>query len=138
MPECDICGKEISDPKKVDIDGGIFSVCDECSKLGEEIFTRTEAVARHDGAVHGEQMGFEVREVEDNFSVRMRAARERFGLNQEDAAKRIGIHESVLKKMESHGFRPDDPTIRKVEKGLGIRIFKKTREDLLDAAERKH
>lgn len=136
MPECDICGKEISNPKKVDIDGGIFSVCDECSKLGEEVFTRTADVTRHDGVVHGEQMDFGEREIEGDFSIRMRAAREKFGLNQEDAAKRIGIHESVLKKMESHGFRPDDQTIRKVERGLGIRIFKRTREDLLDKVER--
>jgi putative transcription factor len=138
MPECDICGKEVEQTRTVNIDGGVFSVCDVCSKLGEEVYSRPVSV--HNGfhkESSVEDIGFDEKEVEQDFSARIRAAREKFGLSQEDAAKRIGIHESVLKKMESHGFRPDDHTIKKVEHGLGIRIFKRTREDLLDKAERR-
>ncbi len=132
MAECEICGAEVKNPRKIRMDGGVFSVCENCRDLGEEV-AESKAV-RLPVKRPGYSPDFEIeeRELPDNFHGLIRKRRESMELSQKDAARRIGISESVLRRIESHGFRPDDQTIRKIERGLKVRLMKRTEDDLMD------
>lgn len=48
-------------------------------------------------------------------SITLKAARINVGLNQEDAAKKIGVHESTLRNWEKGKCFPDAVQIGKIE-----------------------
>ncbi len=131
MPECEICGKEVSETRRIRMGRSELEVCSECSSLGEEIQRRGVNVPHH--VPKGDFIPeIEEREVVSDLAGRVRCAREKLGLRQKDAASKIGIQESVLRRIESQGFRPDDKTLRRIEKGLKIHLLKKMKDDVMD------
>jgi ribosome-binding protein aMBF1 (putative translation factor) len=71
---------------------------------------------------------FKEREIIPDISIKLREAREKMGLKQEEAAKRIGIQSSILKRIESQNFRPDNNILRKIERFFKIRLTKEKEE----------
>ncbi len=131
MPECEVCGKFVSEKRRIRLGESELDVCKDCISLGEEI-TRKEVkvymhVSRPDFVPDIEE-----REVVPDLSERVRKARESLELSQKDAAQKIGIQESVFRRIESHGFRPDDQTLRRIERGLKIHLLKRTEDDVMD------
>jgi putative transcription factor len=131
MAECEVCGKNVENPSRIGMDGGVFRVCENCKSLGNEMIER-EAVSLPKKTGFSPEFEFEERELSTDFPDIVRKRREKLGISQKDAARRIGIQESVIKRIESHGFRPDDTTIRKIERGLGIHLVKRTKDDIMD------
>ena len=62
-------------------------------------------------------------ELIDDYSVRVRQARERLGLTHEDLGKKIGEKVSVLKKVETGKMVPDNVLARKLEHALQIKLL---------------
>jgi putative transcription factor len=125
--ECEVCGKTISRVRKAIIDKVEMTVCDSCAKLGKEIRDSrpVELGKKHDYEI-------EEREVTPGFSFSIRQSRERMHLTQEEAAKRAGVSVSVLKRIETGKFIPDDNTARRLEKFFRVRIVKRTADDIMD------
>ena len=122
MSECEVCGKSVSDPKRIELDGVMLDVCENCLKLGREIpKERLRVVLKRRSK---ESEGFEelTKDVVSDFSRRIREAREAINLKQEEAAQRMGISPSLLRRIEN-GFRPDDKTLRKIERFYGIKLY---------------
>jgi len=126
MSECEVCGKE-SAGKRAEIDGVILEVCDNCVKLGKEVYQpRKVFIQPHQGisrAPKPESIESE-RELASDFSNRIRKARERMNLTQDEAAMKIGISHLIYKRIES-GFKPDEQTAKKLERFYNIELYGK-------------
>ena len=131
MPECEICGKVVSEKRRIRMGKSELEVCGDCISLGEEITKKEVKVYMH-VSKQNFVPDIEEREVVPDLSEKVRKARESLELSQKDAAQKIGISESVFRRIESHGFRPDDHTLRRIEKGLKIHLLKKTKDDIMD------
>jgi putative transcription factor len=60
-----------------------------------------------------------------DFSSRIRDARMRMDLSQEDLGKRLNEKWSVINKLETGDMRPDDKLVAKLEKTLSIKLREK-------------
>jgi len=124
MTECEVCGREIPVPKRAEIDGVILEVCDKCARLGKEVAPpRPVFIPRATRAPSPESIESE-RELANDFSAKIRKARERMNLTQDEAAMKIGISHLIYKRIES-GFKPDEATARKIERFFGVELYGK-------------
>jgi putative transcription factor len=62
-------------------------------------------------------------ELVEDYSSKVRQAREKLGLSHEDLGKKIGEKVSVLKKVETGKMVPDNVLARKLEHALQIRLL---------------
>ncbi len=122
MSECEICGKSVSNPRRIELDGVMLDVCEDCLKLGREIPRERLRVVLKSRTKEPEEFEELTKDVVSDFSRRIRKARESRNLKQEEAAQKMGISPSLLRRIEN-GFRPDDNTLRKIERFYGIRLY---------------
>lgn len=121
MAECEVCGKSVPRTKRAEIDNVIFEVCDECASLGKVLpRERKVLIRKRREAMEPE----EPRELVHDFAQRVRGAREKRGLRQEEASKRMGVSSSTLKRVEG-GSRMDDDTMRRIQRFYGINLYEK-------------
>ena len=138
MMICELCGKEVSHLKKVIIEGVILNVCDECAKFGKEIkgnkipkdikYLPPEIVReRLERKRHrGRRDYLEDEEVlAEDYSKRIREAREKLGMTQDELAKKLMERKTVISKIERGEMRPDEKLIKKLENVLNIKLKEK-------------
>jgi putative transcription factor len=123
VSECEVCGKTVSNPRRIELDGVILDVCEDCMKLGKEMPTEKLRAVISRRVVRKEEFEVEERELASDFSKRIRDAREERNLKQDEAAKRIGISISLLRRVEN-GFKPDEKTAMKIQRFYGISLYK--------------
>ena len=113
-----------------------MSVCPSCAKFGVEVAGHATEVTGRSRVLQGleerqarakprdifQQMDTEL--VED-FGKRIREARQRKGLTQEELAKKLAERQSVLSKVEAGQQRPNDQLAKRLERELGIQLFEK-------------
>jgi putative transcription factor len=121
MAECEVCGRTVSFIKRAEIDGVILEVCDNCVKLGKEMSEPRKVFIKTRMKETWEKE--EERELSEDFSDKVRRAREKRNLKQEEAAEKIGISPSVLRRIEN-GFKPDEKTLSKISRFYGINLYK--------------
>jgi putative transcription factor len=130
---CDMCGKT-GTLYKAEIEGVRMNVCENCARHGkvfheirqenpkekakEEKRVR-EILERKESARKPEVTLLIVKD----YSSRIKNARERKGLKQEDFAKKINEKESLLHMLESGHMEPNIELARKLEHALGIRLI---------------
>ena len=150
--QCEICGKEVEEPIRVEIDRVEFKVCQNCAKLGREvkdepkvIVHKAEPVAEPDtlekGPLAAQPQPFEpprVRQtisgVEEvilapDFGKIIQRARAKKGLTLKELAEKIFEKESNLKRIESQKATPRDELVAKLEKFLEVKLHKKVEHD---------
>lgn len=137
-----MCGRPVYKPRYYKVEGVIMILCDKCAKYGQPIDKRelrrmrtvaTKVKKKVDRIL--EDTGWDLVE---NFGLKIRDARIKLGLKQEELAMKIGEPVSFIRKLESGKIRPPDNVIDKLEKILGIRIRKQiTDEDAVDFEELK-
>jgi putative transcription factor len=69
--------------------------------------------------------GEEVSELVDDYSHRIREAREALGWKQEELALKMSEKVSVIMKVERGDMKPNDALIKKFEKTLNIQLMEK-------------
>jgi len=126
MVECEVCGKSILRSKKSEIDGVILEVCEDCAKLGKEVWQPKPVLIQKprtsiSRAPRPESIESSL-ELATDFSIKIRKARERRNLTQDEAAMKIGISHLIYKRIES-GFKPDEATARKIERFYGVSLY---------------
>ncbi|NIO23085.1 MAG: TIGR00270 family protein [Candidatus Aenigmarchaeota archaeon] len=124
MSECEVCGKAVSNPRRIDLDGVLLDVCDECMKLGKEIPRERLRTVLKRRIVKEPEFEQKERELRDDFSRMIRDAREERNLKQEEAAQKMGISPSLLRRIEG-GFKPDDKTLWKIQRFYNLNLYDK-------------
>ncbi len=122
MGECEICGS----PKaflKARVESVILTVCRDCSKHGE-VLPRIE-IAPKRTFVREEPEQYVV----NDFFVRIREARQKLNLTQEQLAERIKEKYSVIKRVED-GWEPPLNLIKRLEKFLNINLIENAPESV--------
>lgn len=135
---CEMCGKEVPATKPVFIEGTRLSVCPNCSKFGDENRAsqsksgapRPSAEVIEKRLQRREQRmqtkdvyrGTEQTELVEDFGSVIRKARLAKGMDLDQFAVSIMEKKGTIAKIESNNLVPDDRTIRKLEKALGIKL----------------
>ena len=134
---CELCGRDVPRLRKVVIEGVILNVCDECAKFGKEIrgneipkevkYIPPEVIReRIERKKRRRYRDLDEEEVlVEDYAERIRHARERLGMTQDELAKKILEKRTVISKIERGEMRPDDELIKKLEKALGIKLKEK-------------
>ena len=135
---CELCGAAVPRTKDVAIEGTILSVCTNCARFGDEVATpavrRTSmppVIAQRLEARRRRQTPRDVyentgeEELADDFSLRIRRAREARGWKQADLGAKINEKASVIAKLESGTMTPGDALVRKLERELAVKLREK-------------
>lgn len=137
---CEFCGNVIrGEPQAVNLDGGLFRVCNNCARLGTPArVPEKRAVERPTSsrsAPSGETRAprpnpppsptFEEEETEltTDFSKMIKEAREMRGMSQDELGRKINEKPSVISHLETGSMKPNDILARKLEHFLKIRLF---------------
>ena len=113
---CEVCGHKIhSEPITAIIEGARLTVCVECSKHGrivtqDEYTPKTKPIGKPVAhvplMVQKKKPTAKVeitQEIVEDFSMRIRQAREKLGLTHEDLGKKINEKSSVIAKLQRDG-----------------------------------
>lgn len=121
-PRCEVCGRQILGvAKSVEIDGGIFTVCPSCAKLGSPVAQKPKPPTPKP-----QPLRLPVREeleLRPDYNIVIKQAREKLGLTQDALGRRIGEKPSVIKLLESGKLRPDNVLAKKIEHSLRVRLL---------------
>ena len=136
MPSCEMCGRDVPGLRKALIEGTSMNVCGNCVKFGvEQAGAQTEVTGRSRITASlesrakrsqprdiyaGEEM-----ELAPDYGERVRKARQRTGLSVEDFGKKINERATILAKVESGSYHPDDGLVAKLEKELNVKLKEK-------------
>ncbi len=120
MAQCEICGKE-TDLFNAIIEGTTLSVCANCAKFGNVLQpVKSYAKPKGFGGKFTEQ---ETEAIVEDYGSRIKSAREKRDMKQEDLAKAISEKESVIHKIESGHMEPSFTIAKKLEHFLGIKLI---------------
>ena len=142
MVQCEMCGKDVSSPSRVKIEGAELNVCDECTDFGTEVKTESSSSTstKYSTSSSGSSgsgssssstgsssnsgprrdMFDEMDEIAQDFDDQIRKARESEGLSQKELAKQLNEKASLIRKLEQGNSLPSDSVRTKLESALGL------------------
>ena len=124
--QCEMCRKDAV--CIAEIEGSQLSVCDGCASFGKlirKLSATASAPTRAVRSVGGGSFSSTPEKIETIFSdygSRIRKAREKMGLNQEDFAKKLNEKVSEIHTFESSHREPSIDQARKLERLLHIQL----------------
>lgn len=147
MVQCEMCGADTPSPKTVKIEGAELNVCDSCASFGTEVERQeqqTTSTKYSTGSSGKPSMGSspstgrntqstggrsrrsdpfdELETLAADYNDRIRTARERLGLSQEELANQLNEKASLIRKLERGDLQPSDAIQRKLERKLDISL----------------
>ncbi|WP_456487893.1 multiprotein bridging factor aMBF1 [Candidatus Alkanophaga liquidiphilum] len=125
--QCEICGADVPHTYLVEVGTSKLRVCKACAKYGVAVPERASSkakpvVKKKIYKLMDEEFSIEI--VPD-FGMRVKDAREKLGLKQEELAKRINEKVSLLRKIERGEIVPDDRVRQKLERILNISLVER-------------
>jgi putative transcription factor len=133
---CEVCGRKIyGSPHRVIIEGAKLTVCNECSKHGTIVWeepTRKTITLKPKSTLPplkiqskkpAETTIDTSLELVENFGLKIKQARRKFGLSHEELGKKISEKVSFLKKIETGKMIPDNRLVAKLEYALKIKLL---------------
>jgi putative transcription factor len=138
---CEVCGRKIHDePVRAVIEGAKLTVCVECSKHGkiilhEEAFLPLQKAVSGTAGKPGKPVPLVQRrrtdipqvaltkELTDDYSNKIRIAREKLMLSHEELGLKINEKASVLRHIETGKMAPDNLLASKLEHMLRIQLL---------------
>lgn len=137
--ECELCGRNIKRGVYVEVQGSLLLVCAQCAKkhgkIVAEVNFEEKRLEREPKITRRRQEIIE--EVIPDFGKVIKEAREKLGLTREELAKNVAIAESYLRRIENEEVEPDQKTLRKLEKFLGIKLTRIVEEEVVKGEEEK-
>ncbi len=123
MASCEMCGRETR-LAKAKVEGTLLDVCEQCARFGEIVsmpraMSREMPQARQAAVPKRKEI---VEMISSDYAQKIKAKREKFGLTQEEFAKKLNEKISVMQKLESGQMKPSIELARKLERALGIEI----------------
>jgi len=130
---CEVCGSPLrASPNRVEIDGAIMVVCNNCARLGKQVGP-VAPVRERVNPVQGSFKSVSQRpmqpqpepeyDIDPDYSLKVRQAREKLGLSQEQLGKLLNEKPSVIKMVESRKLKPDLALTRKLMHELKINLL---------------
>jgi len=112
----------------VEIDGAVLRVCASCAKRGRPVRPQPTAVVvgvvpRPQRGAGTEAKGEDELEVDPDYNVIVRQAREKLGLSQEALGKLINVKPSLISHVETKKLKPDMALARKLMHQLKINLL---------------
>jgi putative transcription factor len=132
VASCEMCGAP-GPLFRTDIEGSILSVCKDCAKYGKVISAVKEPVKvrpKKEAArpVVVEKKAELIQVIVEDYAARIKQAREKMGLKQEELAKALAEKEAIIHKLESGKFEPPITLARKLENKLRIKLVEQHEE----------
>jgi putative transcription factor len=126
-----MCGKDNADYKAI-IEGTELSVCSKCSKHGKVLRQPQIVVKKKEfQRFKKEEQPEIVVKIIPDYGSKIRKARTKKNMTQEEFAKKLNIKESLLTKIENSALKPSLPLAQKLEKVLKIRLIEEIEEEKL-------
>ena len=123
MANCELCGK-IAPLVRARVEGTELNVCAACGGYGKVLHVlRSRELPKKIRKKPSPPAIVE--SIVSEYSNRIRKAREKKGLTQEDFAKLVNEKVSVIKKLEHGEFEPSLDLAKKLEKLLHITLIEK-------------
>ena len=123
MASCEMCGRE-GRLAKVKVEGATLDVCEYCSSFGEVIkvpqFSQDPRFERKQPIVQQRKEQLQI--ITADYGEKIKNARERAGLTQEEFSKKLNEKTSMMHKIESGQMRPSIELARKLENLLRIAL----------------
>jgi putative transcription factor len=141
---CEVCGHKIhAEPVTAIIEGARLTVCVECSKHGKIVAQDdyaprvgpTMAKPATQRPVFVQKRKPEIpkvqitQEISEDYSIKIRQAREKLGLTHEDLGKKINEKSSVIGKLETGKMEPNNILATKLEHALKIKLLTPVTEE---------
>ncbi len=129
---CEVCGSPLrASPNRVEIDGAIMVVCNNCARLGKQVGpaapvapARIRSNPAQSALRTMSQRPTEPEfEVDPDYYLLIRQAREKLGLSQEQLGKLLNEKPSVIRMVESKKLKPDITLTRKLMHELKINLL---------------
>ncbi|HII72038.1 TPA: TIGR00270 family protein [Candidatus Woesearchaeota archaeon] len=130
-----MCGSEAELVKAL-IEGAEMTVCESCARFGKVLDAPQRPVLSPGipGRARGSSFSPSrpspmprrkeiIQVIVPDYAQKIRKARERLGLTQEEFSKKLQERESLMQKIESGQFQPSIATARKLEKILKVRLI---------------
>jgi putative transcription factor len=121
---CELCGKE-GDLVDAIVEGVIMGVCLNCSNHGNVVAINQPVVEKKIKMVEEDKKAGFIEVIVRDFAQRIKKARERKNLKQENLAKDIAEKESVIHQLESGKLKPNFKLAKKLEIFLNISLVEK-------------
>lgn len=131
MSNCDMCGKE-GELVEAIVEGSMMNVCLFCSRHGSVVTINQAVVEKKIEREREEEEGISqyVDVIVDNFAERIKKAREKKGLRQEDLAKAIAEKESVINQLETGRLKPSSKLAKKLAVFLNITLVENVEQKI--------
>lgn len=119
---CEVCGVQVKNSIQVEIDGAILNVCVNCAKLGRRLKHKEPQEPR---TVRIQKLIQQVEkfDIDPDYSIKVRTAREKLGLSHEQLGKLISVKPSVISHIETGKLKPDIALARKLMHSLKINLL---------------
>lgn len=127
--QCDMCGKITEKLNLVKVESVEMSLCVDCTKYGtfvkrvkapdkfKEKYSRTVGIVKRNEKIVS---------IIESFGIKIKNAREKLNLNQEDLAKKLNEKESLMQRIESGKKEPTIAMAKKLERFLQIKLVEET------------
>jgi len=139
---CDLCGKP-GQLFKVELEGSRIVACESCAKYGKVIHEIKQELPKSTKAAKAKEQEMvrsapkapeTIQIIVKEYASKIKNAREKRGIKQEDFAKLVNIKDSLLLHLESGKMEPNMELAKKLEKVLGIKLID---EIVLEPEEKK-
>lgn len=121
--QCEVCGAESKRLVEIALEGAQVLACPRCAQLGKVIPRKPLSADKKSTYFYHPSPRLEIGlEVVEGFAELVRKAREKKGLTREQLARKIFEKESVIHRIESGNYVPDDKTVKKLEEALGVKL----------------
>ncbi len=124
--QCEICGVD-TELVTAEIEGSLLNVCRKCASFGKivERKEKKENLKRVKRYFDKEVLDLIV----EDFSERVKNARESLGLKQEEMGDKVGEKESVIHNLERGKIKPSIVLAKKLEKFLNIKLIEEYKDE---------
>ena len=129
MTECEICGVEIKKghARYIQIGTSKLRVCEACARYGTAVVEpenkNSSSLLARKGNLHHKGMDIEIEELDmdmdmEDYGRKVKEAREKAGLKQEELARIINEKHSLLRKIENDAITPTEEVRMKIQRVL--------------------
>jgi putative transcription factor len=134
---CELCGRAVTGGKRaVMIDSTVFNVCMACSRRGKPYVSTSTAKKKTDNVIsHSKgtkQLKIQLTDdtiLNPEFGKLIREARIKRGLSHEQLGAQMNERAILLRRFETGALKPDEMFAKKLERFLGIKLYKSVKEE---------